>query len=107
MGLFGEVRDELASLTAGDMSELAVAVVIGGTPGTGLRVNTQQTTEFAGVGETGVTSATVRVSAATFSKPTRGATIRVGGEPAIVTQVDGSGALWVIQYRLVRPVEGV
>jgi hypothetical protein len=107
MSVLTDARDDLALLIAGDLSGMALAVVIDGTSGTGLCVNTQQTTEFAALGETGTTSATVRVSAATFSKPARGATIRVGGDPAIVTQVDGSGALWVIQYRLVRPVEGV
>jgi len=48
----------------------------------------------------------VRISGAA-TKPTRGATILVNGDPAVVTQVDGSGALWVIDYRRVREVEGV
>jgi hypothetical protein len=87
--------------------EFAVAVVIEGVSGTGLCVNESQTTEYAGTGEVGVTTGTVRVSAATFAKPAKDATFLLRGKPAVVMQVDGSGALWVIQYRVVRAVEGV
>lgn len=87
-------------------SELSVAVVISGTSGTGLRVADAQATDFGPNGETGITTGTVRVSGATFSRPSRGDTIRVAGAQAVVTQVDGSGILWAIQYRLVREVTG-
>jgi hypothetical protein len=106
MSLATEVRGELEDLMAGELSEFSVAVVIAGTTGTGLCVNEQQTTDFGPNGETGVTGGTVRVSAATFEKPARGATMLIDGDPATVMQVDGSGALWVIQYRRVRKVEG-
>ena len=87
-------------------TELSVAVVIEGVSGTGLRVLQPQSTDFGPNGETGITTGTVRVSSATFAKPERGATIRIGGEPAVITQVDGGVALWAISYRMVRQVEG-
>lgn len=87
---------------------MSVAVVIGGVAGTGLRVDQMQVTEFGQAGETGATTARVRVSGATFaSRPTNGQTILVGGEACIVTQASGSGILWVIDYQKVRPVAGV
>jgi len=105
MSLTSEVRAELASLIAGDLAEFKVSVVIDGASSDGLCVQEQQTTDFGPNGETGVTVGTVRISGAA-TKPERGATIQVNGKPAIVMQADGSGALWVIQYRHVRAVEG-
>lgn len=96
-------RTALASI-ASSIGEMSVAVVIDGVSGTGLRVSEMQTTDFGEMGETGLTTATVRVSGATFERPARGQNIRVDGQDAVVTQVDGSGILWVIQYRVKRSV---
>jgi hypothetical protein len=105
--LTADARANLAGIMANELPEMVVAVVIDGKSGSGLRVNEAQETVFDGdKGEVGATTATVRVSAATFARPAKGATILVGGAPAIVQRVDGSGALWVIQYRRVRQVEG-
>jgi hypothetical protein len=99
-----EVRDALAGIITD--TGMGVAVVIDGTSGTGLRVDEMQGSEPTENGEMGVTRGTVRVSAAEFTKPERNATIRVDGAPCIVVDVAGSGALWVIQYRKARIVEG-
>jgi hypothetical protein len=105
MSIVTEARAALATEITAE-PEFAVAVVIGGTSGTGFDVGTMGTTDFGVNGETGVDVGTVRVSAAAFPKPERGQTIRVRGEPVIVTNIAGT-ALHVIQYRKVRPVEGV
>ena len=102
--------DEVRTARDGILSafpEFAATVVIDGTSGTGLRVTELQGTDFGENGEVGQTTGTVRVSGATFSRPARGATILIDGTPATVTECDGSGILWVIQYRLARKVEGI
>jgi len=107
MSLTDEARAVLADLIGDDLAEFAVPVVIGGQAAvSGLCVQEAQSTDFGANGETGMTTGRVRISGAA-TKPTRGATILVNGDPAVVTQVDGSGALWVIDYRRVREVEGV
>lgn len=106
MTLTADIRTELAAIIAAN-SDLAVTVVIDGVSGTGLRVGSMQATEFGENGETGVTTEAVRVSGATFERPDKGKTILIGGDPCVVTEVDGSGIVWVIRYRKARPVEGV
>ncbi|MBM3887811.1 MAG: hypothetical protein FJ388_01660 [Verrucomicrobia bacterium] len=107
MSLTSEARAELAAMIANDLAEFAVPVVIAGQAEvTGLSVQETQSTDFSGNGETGMTTGRVRISGEA-TKPTRGATILVNGKSVVVTQVDGSGALWVIDYRRVREVEGV
>ena len=86
--------------------EFAVAVVIEGASGTGWDAGTTGASDFGDMGEAGVETGTVRVNAATFPKPDRGDTITVRGVQVTVLNVSGV-ALWVIQYRNVRPVEGV
>ena len=105
MSLEAEARTALASIATGNPA-WSVAVVIGGTAGTGLDVGTTGATDFGANGETGLDIGTVRVSSAAFPKPTHGQTILVRGESVVVLSVAGT-ALWVIQYRKVRPVTGV
>jgi len=106
MSLQSEVRAAVTSILA-DCPEFAVTVVIDGTTGTGMRVTKPQGTDFGDMGEVGQTTGTVRVSGATFSRPAKGATILIEGDPATVTECDGSGILWAIQYRKARKVEGL
>jgi len=107
MSLQSAVRAAFESLKTAH-PELVVDVAIGGVEGEGLTVGEDGTTEFGPQGETGVDEGTVRVSGVTFSsKPARGETIRVGGDPATVTRAGGSGVLWVIEYRKVREVSEI
>jgi len=107
MSLTSEARAALDAMIGDDLAEFTVPVVIAGQAAvSGLCVQETQATDFGPNGETGVTTGRVRISGAA-AKPARGATILVNGSPVIVTQVDGSGALWVIDYRRVREVEGV
>jgi len=105
VSLQDEARTALAEIQA-DVPEMSVAVVIGGVAGTGLDVGATGATDFGQYGETGQEVGTVRVSSATFAKPTHGQTILVRGESVVVTSIAGV-ALWIIQYRKARPVEGV
>jgi hypothetical protein len=105
MSLEAEARTALASIATANPA-WSVAVVIGGTAGTGLDVGTTGASDFAEMGEAGAETGTVRVSSAAFTKPSRVETITVRGVPVTVLSVSGV-ALWVIQYRKVRPVEGV
>ena len=103
MSITTTAQAALAAIAAAH-SDLAVAVIIDGVSGTGLLVSEPQSTDFGPNGETGVTTGTVRVSKVAFTaKPERGATIKVGSDSVVVTNVDGL-AMWVIQYRKVRPV---
>lgn len=102
MSIVTEARAALADIIASE-SEFAVAVVIGGVSGYGLSVGINAATDFGSMGETGIISATVRVSAATFPKPTQGQTILVGGVASIVESVEGV-AFWVIRYQQTRQV---
>jgi hypothetical protein len=105
MSLETEARTALASIATGNPA-WSVAVVISGTAGTGLDAGTTGASDFGDMGEAGVETGTVRVNAATFPKPDPGDTITVRGVQVTVLNVSGV-ALWVIQYRNVRPVEGV
>lgn len=104
MNITSMAQDALAALY-GANTDYRVAVVIRGTSGYGLRVDVQDATDFSVNGEVGLTTGTVRVSAAAFDRPTHGETILVDGNSVVVTQVDGK-ALHVITYRGVRKVSG-
>ena len=104
MSIVTEARAALATEIAAE-PEFAVAVVIGGTAGTGFDVGTMGTTDFGVNGEPGVDVGTVRVSAAAFPKPAHGDTILIRGAACVVLSVAGT-AVWVIQYRRCRPVAG-
>ena len=106
MSLQDEARTVMAAIIS-ENPEFSATVVISGVSGSGLRVTELQGTEFGENGEVGATTGTVRVSGATFSRPARGATILIDGDPATVTECDGSGILWAIQYRKARKVEGL
>jgi hypothetical protein len=84
-----------------------VALVMDGVTGTGLRVRTEQPTEYGINGETGVLIGTIRASGAVFGAPAENKTIMVAGEPAVVTSFSDSGGVYVINYRKVRQVAGV
>jgi hypothetical protein len=105
MALQDNVRTAMASIAALS-SQFAKTVVIDGVTGTGLQVDSAERAVFTDMGEQGMKTATVRVSGAVFARPARGATILIDGAPCIVTDVGGSGVLWVIEYQAVRGVEG-
>ena len=88
-------------------TDLAVAVELGTQTGNGLRVLSDKQTDAGEMMQGGSTSGTVRVSAATFDEPTRGAHLKVATVQVYVLDCRTSGGIRVIDYTETNPVEGV
>jgi len=108
MSLQSQARADLATI-ASLIGEAAVAVVSGAESGTGIRGVTTKETSPSEYGDMGTTVNIVRVSAATFSEPARGATITVAGQPVFVitARLDPAGATRVFEYSEQKPNSGV
>ena len=97
------------ALIAARVPNSAVTVVINGQSGTGLRDTEQKDTNGTEMGELGVTTSRLLVSAADFTKPSRSGTILIDGDAAMITQVreDPVGACYMIEYQDQRDVSGL
>jgi len=88
--------------------EAVVSVTISGKSGSGTKGVAVDGASLADAGEVGLSSGTVRVSTADFSKPGKGAAITVGSDACLVVNVrtDQVGAFYLIDYQLQKTVTG-
>ena len=93
-------RTALAAIAA-DIDESAVTVIYKGDTATGIRGVTQKASEADILGEMGMSTNVVRVSAGDITNsPERGDTLRVDGDKVwcVMNRLDPVGAMYVIEY---------
>jgi len=107
MSLASTAQGALAVI-AGLVPEAAVTVVSDNVSVTGIRATTQDATSGQALGEMGMSTNLVRVSAAALTAvPARGTTILVDEERVFVTmaRLDPSGGILTIEYSKQQPAD--
>jgi len=104
MSLDAQGQEVLAAIIA---VHGGVSVRIGSETGTGLRVQTGDPTQASVYGLDGTRTYVVRVSAETFSEPSRNAPAIVDGVQTYITNVRKSCGVMVLECSDTRPIEGV
>lgn len=106
MSITTTAQDALTALMTAH-PDLVVSVRHGNQTGNGIVVLTDKQTDPTELGQEGTTVGTIRISAATFTEPERGAKIIVDAKQVYITGSTTSGGIRRIEYSNTQPVEGI